>query len=132
MAEPQLNTSEINKVIDVLKSGLLSEGKINRELEQKFAEFAGSKHAVTVVNGTAALHVSLEAAGFSPGDEIITSAFTFIASANSIAMIGAVPVFADIDPRTWTLNLKIFRSLSTQVHTGKTSSLSWAKTTGRP
>ncbi|MHA2295920.1 MAG: DegT/DnrJ/EryC1/StrS family aminotransferase [Candidatus Hodarchaeales archaeon] len=104
VAQPQIDSREIDNVIEVLNSGHLAEGRFNRELERSFKDYTGAKHAITVVNGTAALHLALEATGFKPGDEIITSAFTFIASANSISMIGAIPKFADIDPGSWTLD----------------------------
>ncbi|MHA1449480.1 MAG: DegT/DnrJ/EryC1/StrS family aminotransferase [Candidatus Hodarchaeales archaeon] len=113
VAKPQIGDNEINNVLKVIKSGHLAEGVFSKELEEKIARFTGAKHAITVVNGTAALHLALEAAGFKPGDEIITTAFTFIASANSIAMIGAVPRFADIDPDTWTIDPESIRKTIT-------------------
>jgi len=104
VAQPQIDSREIDNVIEVMKSGHLAQGPFSAKLEEKFAEFTGAKNVITVVNGTASLQLAIEAAGFQPGDEIITSAFTFIASANSIAMTGAVPRFADIDSKTWTLD----------------------------
>ncbi|MFW9996857.1 MAG: DegT/DnrJ/EryC1/StrS family aminotransferase [Candidatus Odinarchaeota archaeon] len=119
VAQPQIDSLEIDNVIEVLKSGHLAEGRFSQQLEKDFASFTNAKHAVSVVNGTSALHLALEAAGFKPGDEIITSAFTFIASANSIALVGAIPRFADIDPGTWTLDPE---SIKQQI-TGKTKGI---------
>lgn len=99
-----IKNSEINSVIKVLKSGQLSQGKKVRELEKKFAKLCGVKYAIAVVNGTAALHCALHAIGIRSGDEIITTPFTFVATANSILMIGAKPIFVDIDENTYNLD----------------------------
>jgi dTDP-4-amino-4,6-dideoxygalactose transaminase len=71
--------------------------------EKEAAEYLGVKHAISCANGTEALHLALEAAGIGPGDEVITSAFTFIATAEAIRYVGAKPVFVDIDPRTFNI-----------------------------
>ena len=104
IARPLIGEEEINAVIEVLKSGMLAHGKEVEEFEKEFAQYLGVKHGIAVVNGTAALDVALKALRIGPGDEVITTPFTFIASANSILFQGAKPVFADIDPKTYNLD----------------------------
>ncbi|USH00428.1 DegT/DnrJ/EryC1/StrS family aminotransferase [Thermococcus argininiproducens] len=104
IAKPLIGDEEINGVIEVLKSGMLASGKEVEEFEKEFAQYLGVKHGIAVVNGTAALDVALKALRIGPGDEVITTPFTFIASANSILFQGAKPVFADIDPKTFNLD----------------------------
>ena len=91
-------------VIQVLKSGQLAEGPTVKEFESLFSKFIGTQHAVAVNSGTAALHVSLLASGINPGDEVITTPFSFIASANCCLYCGAIPVFADIDIHTFNIS----------------------------
>ena len=97
IAKPMIGDEEKKAVLAVLESGMIVQGQKVKELEEKFAQYCGVKHAIAVSNGTAALHVALKALNIGPGDEVITSPFTFVASANSILMAGATPVFADID-----------------------------------
>ena len=104
--DPVIDENELNRVIEVIKSRWLVEGKVARELEDKFKEFVGTKYAVTVTNGTTALHLAMEGVGIEPGDEVITTPFTFIASANSISFVGGIPKFVDIDPKTWEIDPK--------------------------
>lgn len=104
MAKPQIGDDEKQAVMEVLDSGMLAQGPRVKAFEGAFAEMCGVKHAIATSSGTTALHVALLAHGIGPGDEVITSAFTFIASANSILFTGARPVFVDIDPRTLNLN----------------------------
>ncbi len=113
LVQPQIDESEIDAVKDVLTSGMLVEGKYSQQLEDEFARFVGSRQAITVASGTAALHLTWEALDLPVGSEVITSAFTFIASANSIAMVGGIPVFADIDPHTFNLDPESVRKLIT-------------------
>ncbi len=104
IAKPIIGEEEIRRVIDVLKSGMLAQGEVVREFEEKFAEYIGCRHAIAVCNGTVALDVALKACGIKRGDEVITTPFSFIATANSILYQGAKPVFADIDERTYNLD----------------------------
>ena len=104
IVKPMISEEEINAVVEVVKSGWLVEGKKARELEKEFADFIGIKHAITASSGTTALHLALEALDIKPGDEVITTAFTFIASSNSILFIGGVPVFADISRETYNID----------------------------
>jgi dTDP-4-amino-4,6-dideoxygalactose transaminase len=91
-------------VLEVLESGMLVQGPRTALLEERFAEVCGTKHAIAIANGTAALHTALLAHQIGPGDEVITTPFTFIASVNSIIYTGARPVFVDIDPDSFNLN----------------------------
>jgi len=88
----------------VLDSGIYVSGPEVQSFEQETAAFAGVKYAVSTANGTDSLILALEACGVGPGDEVITSPYTFFATAEAIARVGAVPVFADIDPRTYNLS----------------------------
>jgi perosamine synthetase len=104
LARPMLGEEEERAVIEVLRSGQLSLGPKVGEFERLFAERVGAPHASAVSSGTAGLHLALRAAGVEAGDEVITSPFSFVASANAILYEGATPVFADIDPVTLNLD----------------------------
>jgi len=104
IAKPIIGDDDIQAVVKVLKSGMLAQGEEVRLFEQEFAKYIGVRHAIAVVNGTAALDIALKVLGISPGDEVITTPFTFIATANAILFQGAKPVFADIDPKTYNLD----------------------------
>jgi len=95
---------EVNAVADVVKSRFLIEGKHAREFEAKFSQFTGAKHVTTVCNGTCALHLALSALGIGPGDEVITTPFTFIASSNTITFNGGIPIFVDVDKETFNID----------------------------
>lgn len=103
IAKPLIGDEEKHAVLDVLSSGIIAQGKKVEEFEKKFAEYCGTKHAVAVNNGTAALHVALMSMGIKQGDEVITTPFSFVATANSILFCGAKPVFADINERTFNI-----------------------------
>ena len=104
IASPQIGREEIKAVTSVLKSGMLAQGPKVQEFEEKFALYIGTKYAIATSSGTTALHIALLAAGIGLNDEVITSPFTFIASANSILYTGAKPVFVDIDEKTYNLD----------------------------
>ncbi len=109
IAKPQLDDAEVKAVSDVLRSGIIAEGQRVAQFEQEFAEYAGTEYAVAVNSGTAALHAALLAHGIGKGDEVITSSFSFIATANSILFTGAKPVFADIEADTFNLDPKLIK-----------------------
>ena len=111
VAKPMIGDEEVKAAEEVLRSGMLAQGKRVAEFEEEFSKFIGSKHSVAVGNGTQALHGALMACGIKPGDEVITSGFTFIASATSIVHSGAIPVFADIEPRTFNIDIESVKSL---------------------
>lgn len=105
VAEPVLAGNEKKYVNQCLESGWISgSGSYVEAFEKGFADFCGVDHAVSIVNGTAALHVALLALGIGHGDEVIVPDLTFIASANAVTYCGAQPVFADVDAATWTLD----------------------------
>jgi perosamine synthetase len=104
IAKPQLGDEEKQAVLDVIDSGHLTQGRVVAELEAAFAHWCGVLYAVSVSSGTAALHVAFAAHGIGPGDEVITSPFTFVATANAALFVGARPVFADIEPETFCLD----------------------------
>jgi dTDP-4-amino-4,6-dideoxygalactose transaminase len=104
IAKPQMGPEEKQAVLEVLDSGIIAQGPRVKAFEEAFAAMCGVKHAIATSSGTTALHVSLLAHKIGPGDEVITSPFTFIASANSVIYTGARPVFVDIDPTTFNMN----------------------------
>jgi len=89
-------------VLQVLRSGQLAQGPVVRQFEEAIGALVGAKHAIAVNSGTAALEASLQALGIGPGDDVVTSAFTFVATLNAILAVGATPRFADIDPTDFT------------------------------
>jgi perosamine synthetase len=100
LARPVLGSTEEQLIIEVLRSGKLSLGPRLPEFEREFAARVGAAHASAVSSGTAGLHLALRAVGVSDGDEVVTSPFSFVASANAVVYERARPVFADIDPIT--------------------------------
>ncbi len=104
IAKPLLGDEEKQAVLDVLDSGMLAQGRRVATFEEAFAKMAGVKYAIATSSGTTALHTALLAKGIGPGDEVITSPFSFIASANTILYTGAKPVFADINPQTFNID----------------------------
>ncbi len=104
IAKPLIGEEEKKAVMEVLSSGMLAQGEKVAAFEKSFAEFIGVKHAIATSNGTTALHAALVGLGIGHGDEVITTSFTFIATANAIKMAGATPVFVDIDEQTFNLD----------------------------
>lgn len=105
IAKPLIGDEEKKAVLEVLDSGILAQGPRVRAFEQAFAAMVGVAHGIATTSGTTALHTALLAHDISPGDEVITSPFTFIASANSVLYCGARPVFVDIDPSTFNIDV---------------------------
>ncbi len=106
--KPSMDEAEVQAVLEVMRKGpvtnALGAGPKVLEFEKMFAEFAGVKHAVAVNTGTAALHAAVMAVGVGRDDEVIVPSFTFVATAEAVALAGAKPVFTDIDPETYTLS----------------------------
>jgi dTDP-4-amino-4,6-dideoxygalactose transaminase len=99
-----LGEAEERLVVEVLRSGQLAQGPMVARLEQEFAAYCGTRHAVAVANGTVALVAALRVLGVGPGDDVVTSAFTFVATLNAILECGARARFADIDPVTFNVD----------------------------
>ncbi|MEX2214590.1 MAG: DegT/DnrJ/EryC1/StrS family aminotransferase [Phycisphaeraceae bacterium] len=106
LSQPDITEQDIKAVVDALRSGRLSMGPRQSRFEELLAERAGQSQAVATSSGTAALHLILQALGIGPGDEVITTPFSFIASANCILYVGAKPVFVDIDPVSLNMDPK--------------------------
>lgn len=104
IAKPIIGQEEKEAVMAVLDSGIIAQGPQVKAFEEAFAEMCDVKYAIATTSGTTALHTSLLAHDIGAGDEVITSPFTFIASANSILYTGARPVFVDINPDTYNMN----------------------------
>jgi perosamine synthetase len=104
IARPQIGPEEEAAVLGVMRSGMLAQGEQVAAFERGFAEVCGVREAIAVSSGTAALHLALLAHGIGPGDEVITSPFSFAATGNTILLVGATPVFVDIDPDTYNLD----------------------------
>ena len=104
LAEPDIDDADLGAVAEVLRSGWLVQGPRVAAFEQAVAQRTGSRHAVAVANGTAALHLSLLALDVGPGDLVAVATYSWPATANVIALVGATPVFIDIDPRLWAMD----------------------------
>jgi perosamine synthetase len=104
LSSPDITDSEIEAVVRVLRTTQLSMGPKLEEFERRFAEFSCTRCAVAISSGTSGLHACVRALGLGPGDEVITTPFSFIASANALLYEGVVPVFVDIDPHTLNID----------------------------
>lgn len=113
MAEIRLEENEIEAAVKVLRSGALRQGKECAAFEEEFAKKTGAAHAVTCANGSAALHLAYMAF-LSPGDEVLVPSFTFIATGSMVTAAGGRPVFCDIDPETFLIDLADAESRVTQ------------------
>lgn len=110
LASPDIQESDITEVIEVLKSGMLVQNKKVEELEFSFCNYIHISNASAVSNGTATLHLALKACNIGPGDEVIVPAFSYIATANVVELVGAKPVFVDIDIETFNISVKSIES----------------------
>ncbi len=113
-AKPIIGDEEREAVDRVLRSGMLAQGPEVAAFEEEFSAHVGGRHCVAMNSGTSALHLGFIAAGIKPGDEVIVPSFSFAATANSVALAGATPIFADIDPRTFNLDPDHVESLITK------------------
>src|SRR5947208_4554717 len=104
IARPVLGDEETAAILGVLASGQLAQGENVAAFERRFAQVCHVREAVALSSGTAALHLALLAHEIGPGDEVITTAFTFAATATAILLAGATPVFVDIEPDTYTID----------------------------
>ncbi|MCL4112743.1 UNVERIFIED_CONTAM: hypothetical protein GTU68_021761, partial [Idotea baltica] len=108
-ALPLIGEDEITEVVDTLKSGWLTTGKKTVTFENQFEEFVDASHALAVNSATSGLHLALEAIGVGKGDAVITTAYTFTATAEVIRYLGADPILVDIDPQTFNINPDLIR-----------------------
>jgi dTDP-4-amino-4,6-dideoxygalactose transaminase len=113
IAHPLIGQEEKRAVLEVLESGMLAQGSRVAAFEAAFAQYCGTRHAVATSSGTSALHVALLAHDLGPGDEVITTPFTFVASANVIIYVGAQPVFVDIQPETFNIDPRLVEAAIT-------------------
>lgn len=105
VAEPLIGKEEEVLVLEGLRSGWISSiGRYIQQFEEEFAQFCSVKYAITVSNGTAALHLALVALGIGPGDEVIIPALTYVATANAVAYTGATPIPVDVDKDNWNID----------------------------
>src|SRR2546427_4298655 len=104
IARPNLGEEELAAVKDVLASGMLAQGAKVKAFEEAFARDVGRKHGIAVANGTAALHVALLAHGLKAGQEVVIPPLTFFATASTVLLCGAKPVFADIDRSSYNMD----------------------------
>lgn len=104
---PNILKEDIDAVVKVLRSGMLVQGVQVAELEKSFANYIGVRNAIAVCNGTVSLHLALLALGIGKGDEVIVPAFSFMATANVVELIGAKPVFVDIEIETYNIDVKL-------------------------
>jgi perosamine synthetase len=106
IAKPYLTEEEAQAAYDTILTGWITQGPRVAEFEEKFAKYTGAKYAVAVSNCTTGLHLAMIAAGVTAGDEVICPSMSYIATANSIKYVGAKPVFAEIDPANYNLDIK--------------------------
>src|SRR5262245_13379470 len=125
MSSPDLTDAELGAVQKVLQSNHLSLGSELSEFEKRFADYVGTKHAIAVSSGTAALHLSLIATGIGEDDLIITSPFSFVASANCALYERAIPVFVDVDPLTGNIDVPLIRTAVADIAQGGRHRRSW-------
>ena len=100
---PDIRQEDIQAVVDVLNSGMLVQGQKVEDLESSISNYLGSKHAIVVSNGTASLHLALISLNIGPGDEVIIPAFSYIATANVVELVGAKPIFVDIEIESFAI-----------------------------
>jgi len=113
ISRPWIGPEEKAAVLEVLESGMLAQGPRVAAFEDAFTQLTGTRHAIATSSGTTGLHLALMAHGIGPGDEVITSPFTFIASVNTILYTGATPVFADIDEGSFNIDPKAIEAVIT-------------------
>jgi len=126
--KPYFDSDELKEVESVLKSGWVSKGPKVEEFEKLVSDYTGARYSIAVTNCTAALHLSLLSLGVSVGDEVIVADYTFPATGHSVLYCGATPVFADINPKTYNINIECIDDLITE----KTKAIIPVHTFGQP
>ncbi len=125
MSSPHLTDAEREAVADVLRTPILSMGPQIRAFEQAICAHTGSAHAVSVSSGTAGLHICVRAAGIMPGDLVITTPFSFVASANVLLFERAIPIFVDVDPVTGNIDVDLVRAAAADLAGGGAAARQW-------
>lgn len=110
---PDIQQQDIDAVVKVLQSGMLIQGREVESFENNIANYIGTKHAIAVSNGTSSLHLSLVASGIGKGDEVIVPALSYIATANVVELVGAIPIFVDIDIDTFNIDTTLIEKTIT-------------------
>jgi len=114
ISKPDIGEDEIRAVEAVLRSGYIVQHNKTKEFEKEFSSYIGTKYGIATSSGTAALMIALESLGIKEGDEVITTSFTFVATGNAILYTGAKPVFVDIDPRTFNMDVDLLEERITE------------------
>ncbi|MFT4753482.1 MAG: UDP-4-amino-4,6-dideoxy-N-acetyl-beta-L-altrosamine transaminase [Salibacteraceae bacterium] len=127
-----ITQKDIDAVVETLKGDFLTQGPRIKEFENNFAKYVGAKYAVAVSNGTAALHICTMSLGVKPGQKVITTPITFVATANAIRYCGGEVVFADIDPNTYLLDINAVKKILKSEPAGTFSGIMPVDFTGRP
>jgi perosamine synthetase len=125
MSSPDLTDLERQAVLDVLNTPILSMGTQIKNFEQTFIDLTGAKHAIGVNSGTAGLHLCVRAAGIGPGDLVITTPFSFVASSNALLFENAVPIFVDVDPRTGNIDPDLVAQAAKEITAGGRQAEKW-------
>jgi dTDP-4-amino-4,6-dideoxygalactose transaminase len=125
MSSPDITEAEQEAVLSVLKTTYLSMGGRIIEFENAFRKLTGSRHAIAVNSGTSGLHLCVRAAGIGAGDYVITTPFSFVASANVLLFENAVPIFVDIDPLTGNIDPKLVRQAAADLTAGGEKAAKW-------
>ncbi|MFH1184194.1 MAG: DegT/DnrJ/EryC1/StrS family aminotransferase [Chloroflexota bacterium] len=125
MSSPDLTAAERGAVLDVLQTPILSMGHWVANFEKAFIEYTGRAHAIAVSSGTAGLHLCVRAAGLGQGDLVITTPFSFVASANALLYEGAVPVFVDVDAATGNIDPKLVKQAALDLIAGGAAAKRW-------
>ena len=132
VTRPAIDATEIDAVSAVLSSGYLVQGPIIAEFERLVAQESGTEHAVALTNCTVALHVALLALGIGPGDRVVVTPYSWVATANVIELCGATPVFVDIDPATFNLDARLLETLLDGGDAGSIKAIMPVHTFGNP
>jgi perosamine synthetase len=125
MSAPDITEAERQAVADVLNTPVLSMGEQTSEFEREIKEYTGAKHAIAVNSGTAGLHLCVRAAGIEPGDLVITTPFSFVASSNALLYENAVPVFVDVDIETGNIDPERLAQAVEQIAAGGKPAQNW-------
>ncbi len=125
MSSPEINDADRKAVLDVLHTPILSMGERIERFEQQFIEYTGLRNAIGVNSGTTGLHLCVRAAGIGPGDLVLTTPFSFVASANVLLYENAIPIFVDVDEQTGNMDIQQTRQAATDLMEGGEKARRW-------